>query len=146
MATYKRIVDVETVAEATETMNVLVEDAGTLKKVSMENIGGGNGNFLVIEGTMSSSVAPTAAASPEPDTFTPNMTFGEFSEHIVNGTLAGIFMNFKLDGELYIYQGTYIYLDNIPDYINFNVKHPNNGTLYLVFNSNNTIEQQAKES
>lgn len=48
MATYKKIVDVETVAEATESMNVLVEDAGSLKKMSMENLGGGGGTVTFI--------------------------------------------------------------------------------------------------
>ena len=43
MATYKRIIDVETVAEVTENMNVLVEDTGTLKKVPANKIGGSNG-------------------------------------------------------------------------------------------------------
>ena len=44
MANYKNIVDVESVAEATESMNVLVEDAGSLKKVPAGGmIGGGSG-------------------------------------------------------------------------------------------------------
>ncbi len=45
MATYKKIVDVETMAEATETMNVLVENAGSLKKVPVGKIGGGSATF-----------------------------------------------------------------------------------------------------
>lgn len=48
MATYKKIVDVETVAEATESMNVLVEDAGSLKKVPMGNVGGENSSVTII--------------------------------------------------------------------------------------------------
>lgn len=38
MATYKRIVDVDTVTEATENMSILVEDTGSLKKVPMGNV------------------------------------------------------------------------------------------------------------
>lgn len=50
MATYKRITDVE-VVEKNDNMNILVEDAGTLKKISAANIGGGtaaNENYAIL--------------------------------------------------------------------------------------------------
>ena len=65
MATYKNIVDVESVAQATEAMNVLVEDAGSLKKVPAGGMIGGEElkTFVVIDDGTSKQ---------------PNMTFSEF--------------------------------------------------------------------
>ena len=139
MATYKKIVDVESVAEATENMNMLIEDAGSLKKISMENVGGGNSNFLIIKGTLN-EVAPVDAALT-PDTFTANMTFEEFYSHIENGTLTGFCMNFYNSGEIYTYQGTDIYTSNYPEYIELYLLDEYGSVLNLNFYQNNTIEE-----
>ena len=139
MATYKKIVDVETVAEATENMNMLIEDAGSLKKISMENVGGGNSNFLIIKGTLNEVVPSDTTITP--DTFTANMTFEEFYSHIENGTLTGFCMNFYNSGEIIIYQGYRIRPEYYPEYIKLNFLIIDSGELVsLNFNSDNTIE------
>ena len=49
MANYKKISEIETVTEVTESMNVLIEDNGVLKKVSSGgNIGGGGVKTIVL--------------------------------------------------------------------------------------------------
>lgn len=49
MANYKKISEIETVTEVTESMNVLIEDNGILKKVSSGgNIGGGGVKTIVL--------------------------------------------------------------------------------------------------
>ena len=47
MANYKKIIDVE-VAEKNDNMNVLVEDGGALKKIPVSQVGGGNGENVVL--------------------------------------------------------------------------------------------------
>lgn len=110
MANYKNIVDVESVAEATESMNVLVEDAGSLKKVPAGGmIGGGSGNFCFIDGEIVS--VPTASAAPVlPDAdFTASMSYSELKELYQNKELAGIIVRYY-DGDNY---STYIMADTI---------------------------------
>lgn len=70
MATYKKIVDVETVAEATENMNVLVEENGALKKVPSKEVGGG-GEVIVF-------------TCDNDDNFTCNKTYAETEELLRN--------------------------------------------------------------
>lgn len=48
MANYRKITDVEVLAEASESTNVLVEENGSLKKMAMANMGGGNGSVAFI--------------------------------------------------------------------------------------------------
>ena len=49
MANYRKITDVEVLAEASESTNVLVEENGALKKMAMANMGGGNGSVAFIK-------------------------------------------------------------------------------------------------
>lgn len=89
MANYKSIVDIESVAEATESMNVLVEDAGSLKKVPAGGmIGGGSGKTLIIN-YKEEAVPPKGLDSLATGTFTANMTYAEFSEAVMSGEFTG---------------------------------------------------------
>lgn len=47
MANYKNIVDVETLNQTSEATNVLVEEAGSLRKIPSSKIGGGNSKTIV---------------------------------------------------------------------------------------------------
>ena len=66
MANYKKISEIETVAEVTESMNVLIEDNGVLKKVSSGgNIGGGGVKTIIL---VQNSYAPGVGYSNSPKT------------------------------------------------------------------------------
>jgi hypothetical protein len=53
MANYRNIVDVDVLDKASEATNVLVEEGGSLKKMAMANMGGGNGSVAFIKHTES---------------------------------------------------------------------------------------------
>ena len=77
MVNYKKITDVESVSSTTETMNVLVEDNGSLKKVPAANIGGGGssiGGIFVFEEDGNGN-------------YTANMTFEELKNALINNEL-----------------------------------------------------------
>ena len=78
MVNYKKITDVESVSSTTETMNVLVEDNGSLKKVPAANMGGGN------------------------TTYSANMTYEELRNAIANNEIIwGIIQNSYETGASY---------------------------------------------
>lgn len=114
MANYKSIVDIESVAEATESMNVLVEDAGSLKKVPAGGmIGGGSGNFCFIDG-VEVAAPPKASQATFPNAnFTASMSYGELKELYQNKELAGIIIRFFMnDSSVYYIFADAIGLDN----------------------------------
>lgn len=47
MANYKKITDAVAASEVTENMNVLVEDGGSLRKISLGNVGSGDVTTLI---------------------------------------------------------------------------------------------------
>lgn len=145
MANYKNIVDVESVAEATESMNVLVEDAGSLKKVPAGGmIGGGDQKTLII--TMLEG-APMGIESNPANEFVANMSFLEFRNAVLNGELAG--------ATLYVYGSdlanfsvlTLISLFIFDDESKIQLDFYNNdyGRVYLNFYSDNTIDYASVE-
>lgn len=75
MTIYKRITDVETV-EKNDNMNVLVEDGGALKKIPVSQVGGGNGENVVL------TVYMETDANYEVSHCETNMTYAELSEAI----------------------------------------------------------------
>ena len=75
MTIYKRITDVE-VVEKNNNMNVLVEDGGALKKISVSQVGGGNGENVVL------TVYIETDANYEVSLCETNMTYAELSEAI----------------------------------------------------------------
>lgn len=149
MATYKKIVDVETMAEVTETTNVLVENAGSLMKVPASAIGGGgNGNFLIIR-YMEEAAAPTSLESDPIGVYLANMTFAEFDELLQAGELAGMYLNiFDINGGgFFLWNGYNIDVGNYPDYYGLSFARPNDGNyLNLKFYSDNTIEERPIET
>lgn len=74
MATYKKIIDVETVAEASEATNVLVEEAGSLKKIPSSKIGGGSSKTIIFKFHDNWNIEP-------------NVTYEEFEELYNNGDI-----------------------------------------------------------
>lgn len=48
MAEFKKLSDVEVVAEPTESANVLIEEDGVIKKAPKTAVGGGAGNFVIV--------------------------------------------------------------------------------------------------
>lgn len=92
MATYKRITDVE-VVEKNDNMNVLVEDAGALKKIPAAQVGGGSGGSIggifVLKGDNNGS-------------YTANMTYEELRSAMLNDEIIwGVIKNSYETGASY---------------------------------------------
>lgn len=97
MVNYKKITDVESVSSTTETMNVLVEDNGSLKKVPAANMGGGSGGS--IGGIF---VLTSITDSYGNTTYSANMTYEELRNAIANnGIIWGIIQNSYKTGASY---------------------------------------------
>ena len=96
MVNYKKITDVESVSSTTETMNVLVEDNGSLKKVPAANMGVGSGSIggiFVLTGITDSYGNTTYSA---------NMTYEELRNAIANNEIIwGIIQNSYETGASY---------------------------------------------
>lgn len=75
MTIYKRITDVETIKK-NDNMNVLVEDGGALKKIPVSQVGGGNGENVVL------TVYMETDANYEVSRCETNMIYAELSEAI----------------------------------------------------------------
>lgn len=98
MANYKKIIDVE-VAEKNDNMNVLVEDGGALKKIPVSQVGGGNGENVVL------TVYMEKDANYEISRCETNMTYAELSEAInSHKVILGTLVRYQLyDGYEYWY-------------------------------------------
>lgn len=86
MANYKKISEIETVTEVTESMNVLIEDDGVLKKVSSGgNIGGGGIKTIVL---VQNSYTPGVGYGNSPKTCTceTGETYGDVVGYFNDGT------------------------------------------------------------
>lgn len=132
MANYKSIIDVESVAQATEEMNVLVEDAGSLKKVPAGGMIGGNGGAkMLVINYVDVSGAPQSLESVPTGAYTANMTFSEFDELLKSGEFAGGFLCQTTD-TFYIFE--YFALSKVFNEISY---------IYMVFNSieNNNVRE-----
>ena len=84
MANYKKIVDVDVLAEASESTNVLVEENGSLKKVPASAVGGSGGNDYVIEFEMDWRPIWTGESSSVSVSF-PKEQFEDMKEKCQNG-------------------------------------------------------------
>ena len=89
MANYKSIIDVESVEQATEAMNVLVEDGGSLKKVpAVGMIGGcGGSNFCFIDINAPEATEYVVQASNE---YKASMSYNELIALIESKELGGV--------------------------------------------------------
>ena len=97
MATYKTANNLPIMEEVTENTYALVEENGTLKRVSGENLGG-KSNFCTINCIMPEEVPSDATATSSSATYSCNMTYAELLECLQNKTLNGFSFN--------IYSGT----------------------------------------
>lgn len=142
MANYKSIVDIESVAEATESMNVLVEDAGSLKKVPAGGmIGGGSGKTLIIN--YKDVSAPKGLNDLATGTFTANMTYAEFNEAVMSGEFTGGVLCWINSDTNYFYYYILEELNmyNYPTLIMY-FYNRDKGSLSLCFNEDNSITEQ----
>ena len=90
MANYKSIIDVESVEQATEAMNVLVEDGGSLKKVPAGGmIGGSGGGKKLVISYKKSAVAPMSLQENPTEEYVSNMSFDDFCSLISSGEFEG---------------------------------------------------------
>jgi hypothetical protein len=130
MATYKRITDVQ-VVEKNDNMNVLVEDAGTLKKIPAAQVGGGGsiGGIFVLEEGGSAN-------------YTTNMTYDELRNALINNEIIwGVYRQNSIEN----YRG----FDFIADFdiqsssilltTNHALEHMSGHADYYEFNSDGTI-------
>lgn len=92
MATYKTADNLPIMEEVTENTYALVEENGTLKRVSGENLGG-KSNFCIINCIMPESVPADATATSSSATYSCNMTYAELLECLQNKTLNGFNLN-----------------------------------------------------
>lgn len=144
MAEYKTANQLPILEKVTENTYALVEDGGSLKRVSGSNLGG-KGNCCVInieQEDASPSEASTSAAA-----YTCNMTYSELIEALQNKTLVSFVVN--------TYSGTMVY-NGVATGVYFGVDAPGimiyyaflngdyNGTLQ--FSSDNTISAYGSDS
>ena len=104
MANYKKITDVDVLAEASETTNVLVEENGSLKKVPAAAMGGGNGNFVFIDRHDPDADDDTA--------YTCSVTYDELVNMFNNKEISGTVVRelYNSNGNQYFYNVTSIIL------------------------------------
>lgn len=136
MANYKSIIDVESVAQATEEMNVLVEDSGSLKKVPAGGMIGGGGNMCVI--TISNSETATYAV-PVTYTYTASMGYSELLAGLGSGEVSGVMVANTVDS--FYAPAITIDCSNSDYMVVYYITPGINGTLY--YYSDNTITNQA---
>lgn len=142
MANYKSIVDIESVAEATESMNVLVEDAGSLKKVPAGGmIGGGSGNFCFIDGVESETI-PKGSAAPS-YTYTSTMTYNELVNLINNKELAGVILRFYMTDEIGYLFVNHVFFNSTANEVMLECYDEN---IYLYYHSDGTINESSNAS
>lgn len=141
MANYKSIIDVESVAQATEEMNVLVEDGGSLKKVPAGGmIGGSGGAKMLVISYKEEAAAPVSLESMPSGVYSANMTYEEFCDLTFNGELAGVTLYIVENGEI-----SYFTLEGISTYYSPDIylyfRHYNMGSKTLIFHNDNTITE-----
>lgn len=147
MANYKSIVDIESVAEATESMNVLVEDAGSLKKVPAGGMIGGSGSGKMLVINYKAQPAPVGLDTLPTQVYTANMTYAEFSEAVMSGEFTGgILCQINSDTNyFYYYRLEELNMYNYPTLIMY-FYNRDQGSLSLCFNEDNSITEQATAS
>lgn len=143
MANYKTADKLPILEEVTETTYALVEDNGTLKRVSGENLGG-KSNYCAISIDYGAMSEPSDVSSSSPE-YTCNMIYDELMEALGNKTLNGL--------NIIVYAGFQAQLGTI-NFIYFGSDAPGimidwyaegfGGT--LCFASDNTISEYSMDS
>lgn len=140
MANYKSIIDVESVAQATEEMNVLVEDAGSLKKVPAGGMIGGSGGAKMLVISYKNEVTEVSLDDMPSGVYSANMTYEEFCDLTFNGELAGATLYIVGNGEI-----NYLTLEGVDTYyspdINLYFRNYDMGQKHLIFHNDNTITE-----
>ena len=137
MVEYKTADKLPILEEVTETTYALVEDGGSLKRVSGSNLGG-NSNCFVIN-IEQAEVSP-AEASTSPTAYTCNMTYNELMEALQNKTLVGFSVNVYSGTQMYggYVSGIYFGTDAPGIMIEYSYQ---NGDGTLQFSADNTISK-----
>ena len=96
MAEYKTADKLPILEEVTETTYVLVEDSGSLKRVSGKNLGG-KSNCCVINIDMTNMEVSAEGTSSDGIVYTCNMDYSELMEALQNRTLVSCSINLYSD-------------------------------------------------
>lgn len=141
MANYRSILDVESVEQATEYMNVLVEDAGSLKKVPAGGMIGGSGGSetLVVSKTYSEETSETI--------YEPSMDYQSFISAINEKKPVNVIVYdiSTTDDRYKIYSGYRMDCEYADEYIIIYYHTGMSGSTYsaLQFNSDNSVQNYA---
>ena len=112
---FKKLSDVDVVAEPTESANVLIEENGVIKKAPKTAVGGsdGGGDFIINATPGEGNISMTPYTVMEID-----KTFEEIVEAINGGQR--VVLNFAVDGLHYVASLTFYSLEDYNKYIQFN--------------------------
>lgn len=144
MANYKTANQLPILEEVTENTFALVEENGSLKRVSGSNLGG-KSNCCVISIDYSNAAAPSSVESTDPSgvVCTCNMDYNELLEVIQNKTLNGFHIYEYAPDAMRITPASKIYFER--DYLDI-IYDAYYGTGELYFNSDNTISAGSGDS
>jgi hypothetical protein len=152
MATYKTANNLPILEEVTENTYALVEDNGTLKRVSGSNLGGSKSNFCVINIDYSNVAMESSAEGTDDSgvTYFCNMDYNELMEAIQNKTLDGISVNAYME-PMFLYMSCTVsqvfYGTDAPGIMfNITVPAPVNEELTLQLSSDNIITRYVDNS
>lgn len=145
MANYKSIIDVESVAQATEEMNVLVEDAGSLKKVPAGGMIGGSGDGVTL--VITKMVPETTTYVAQSYVYQPSMDYQNFVAAIQEMKPVNVIVYNTVD-TYKVYSGYYMDCEYADEYIIIYYHTGTSGSSYsaLQFNSDNSVQDYATAS
>ena len=136
MANYKTANQLPILEEVTKTTFALVEDGGSLKRVSGENLGG-KSNCCVISIEMGSQPSGVESTDSYGNTYTCNMTYAELMENLQNKTLTSFNIN--------LYSGTEMRIGSINN-IYFGSSAPGIMIQYTVNETTNMLQFSADDT
>lgn len=144
MANYKTADKLPILEEVTETTYALVEDSGSLKRVSGELLGG-KSNYCVINVDQGEALEPSEI-NESSRIYTCNMTHDELMEALQTKTLAGFSIYIYSGYEIYNGAIGYIYFGPVAPGIMIEYYDPNFGSSTLQFSSDGTISRHVEDS
>lgn len=144
MATYKTANNLPILEEVTENTYALVEDNGSLKRVSGSNLGGGNGGNACVfyMDTTQQEMSPMSMENTDSSgiIYSCNMSPEEIFNKISNKTLESISLIQINFDSLIMYHGQKLFFESEGVVISF-YTHENNDWINLRIKEDNTIEQ-----
>ena len=145
MVEYKTADRLPILEEVTETTYALVEDGGSLKRVSGSNLGG-KSNCCVINIDQGESSAPSDASTSS-TTYTCNMTYAELMEALQNKTLVSFVVNTYAGTMVQNGFATGVYFgSDAPAIMIYYMSIQDNVRGTLAFYSDNTISDYGSDS